>query len=232
MNNLIFEKLIYFVVGGAAGSLVTAFFMKRKHDEQMEVLEEELDKYENHMDEEVKKMRKAILEGCKKDERDSDKYDDQADNDPDEDTEKLKKISNNIANRVKKAKEKPDMKNIIEKNGYRDELEDDEFDDEEEEDDTDDTDESPFIDEIEIIAPEEFGEYRDYDKEHLFYLRDRNLVDDQGNIIEDVDSVVGYDSLSQFGEYDDNHVYVRNHQTKTDFDIFRDTKHTFKNFKD
>lgn len=230
MNSVIFEKLMYLVVGGAAGSLITGFVMKSKNDEKIDLLEDELDKYENHWDEEMAKTRAAIMEGWGTDE----KNDNKSDEDTDEDVEKLEKISNNIVNKVKKAKEKPDMKNIIEKNGYRDEPE---FDDEEEDDefdkeDLDDEDDSPFLEEdTDIITAEEFGEYRDYEKEYLFYLRDKTLVDEQGIIIDEVTDIVG-DALNQFNEYDDNHVYVRNYRLKTDFDIFRDTEHTSKNFRE
>ena len=236
MNNILIEKLVYMLIGGAAGSIITGWIMKKKNDELADQLEEARDKYDNRMDEEVEKMYESIREEYGKNERNVEKHNGNADDDSDEDAEKLEKISSDIANRVKQAKEKPDMENLIKKNGYRNEPEPEDDDDEdEEEEDLDDT-ESPFLDEddIIIIAPEEFGEYHDYDREYLFYLRDKVLVDDQGNAIEDIDDLVGYDSLTQFGAYEDNndHVYVRNLRLKTDYDIFRDTEHTFKNFKE
>ena len=230
--NVIFEKLMYLIVGGAAGSLITSFIMKSKHDKVVDLLEDELDKYENRFDEEVEKARKAFIEGYGANETENDKNDDDTDNDDVEDLEKLKKISSNKVNQVKQAREKPDMERIIEKNGYHNEPE---FDDEDEfeEEELDDS-ESPFLDEddIVIITPEEFGEYSDYEKQDLYYLRDGILVDDQGNMIEDIDDMVGFDSLHQFGQYDDNHVFVRNYHQKTDFDIFRDTEHTYRNFRE
>ena len=179
-------------------------------------------------------MRKSIIEGYGKDEIKNDEHDDDADEDSDEDIEKLKEISSNKVSQVKRAREKPDMDHIIEKNGYREEPEfDDEDEDDYEEEELDDS-ESPFLDEtdIDIITPEEFGEYRDYEKQYLFFLRDNTLVDDQGNMIEEIDDMVGFDSLHQFGQYDDNHVFVRNYRMKIDFDIFRDTEHTYKNFRE
>ena len=221
MNNTILEKLLYLIIGGVSGSLVTGFIMKSK--------------YENSKDEEIEEIRQAMLEGIGKDERKNDKHDDDADDDAVEDIETLKKISSNKVNQVKQAREKPDMKNILEKNGYREEPDFDDEDDEDEfeEEELDDS-ELPFSEEtdITIITEEEFGDYRDYEKQYLFYLRDKTLVDDQGNMIDDVDEYVGFDSIHQFNEYDDNHVYVRNYRLKTDFDIYRDMEHTYKNFKE
>ena len=221
MNSALLEKLLYLIIGGVSGSLVTGFIMKSK--------------YENSKDEEIEEIRQAMLEGIGKDERKNDEHDDDADDDAVEDIETLKKISSNKVNQVKQAREKPDMKNILEKNGYREEpdFDDEDDDDEFEEEELDDS-ELPFSEEtdIAIITEEEFGEYRDYEKQYLFYLRDKTLVDDQGNMIDDVDEYVGFDSIHQFNEYDDNHVYVRNYRLKTDFDIYRDTEHTYKNFKE
>ena len=221
MNSALLEKLLYLIIGGVSGSLVTGFIMKSK--------------YENSKDEEIEEIRQAMLEGIGKDERKNDEHDDDADDDAVEDIETLKKISSNKVNQVKQAREKPDMKNILEKNGYREEPDFDDEDDEDEfeEEELDDS-ELPFSEEtdIAIITEEEFGEYRDYEKQYLFYLRDKTLVDDQGNMIDDIDEYVGFDSIHQFNEYDDNHVYVRNYRLKTDFDIYRDTEHTYKNFKE
>lgn len=260
MNSLIVKKILDFIIGSIAGSLITAFIVKSKHAEKVDALESQIDRYENHIDEVVDALRKIVvkgysekdiqklfdavigefgkentekmfketIEGYDKNETNNNESDNGIDEDHDEDTEKLKEISNNIVNRAKQAREKTDMRSLIEKNGYRNEEESDD-----EEEDLDDT-EYPFSDEEEddlmIISPSEYGEYRDYEKEELFFLRDKVLVDDMGNPIDDVDDLIGYASLSKFGEYDDDHVYVRNFRLKTDFDIFRDMDHTSKNF--
>lgn len=72
-----------------------------------------------------------------------------------------------------------------------------------------------------VIPPEDFGDC-DYDMETLYYYADGVLADDQGNCIEDVDDVVGTDSLNHFGEYEDDSVHVRNERYKTDYEILRD----------
>lgn len=223
--NPIVEKLIFLLAGGAAGSLLTSFVMKPKYEEQIERLEDEVEKYESQMDEIAEETRQAVLEGFELDEKDNtaaDKYDDDAD----EENEKLRKISRTIVKKANQAKSKPDPRRIIEDNGYSvsEEAEDDTPDQNEV---IDDDAEPPFdddYDDIEIITGEEVGEYSDYDKEEYYYTRDKVLIDDQGNQIEDVDSIVGYDSLNQFGMYDDDAVYVRNHRLKTDISIFKEPR--------
>jgi hypothetical protein len=75
---------------------------------------------------------------------------------------------------------------------------------------------------IHVIAPEEAGEL-DYDIVTLTYYADKVLTYDiNDEVVEDVDSMVGFDSLNCFGEYEDDSVFVRNDATKTDYEILRD----------
>ena len=72
-----------------------------------------------------------------------------------------------------------------------------------------------------VIPPEEFGELEDegYFKVSLTYYADGVLADEDDEIVEDVDSWVGKESLDHFGEYEDDSVFVRNHRLKTDYEI-------------
>jgi hypothetical protein len=218
--NPILEKLLYLFVGGAAGSLITIFVTKPKHEEQIDRLEDALEKYETQMDKEIEKARKAVLEGFE-DETKTDKSSDEYDEEYDENDERLEEISNRIVRKVKQAKTKPAMEKLIKDNGYAEEPEEE---DELTRNETYEEDPLPFdnYDDIEVITGEEYGEYSDYDKEELYFTRDKVLVDDQGNIIEDVDNIVGFESLNQFGTYDDNVVHVRNHRLKSDIAIYKD----------
>lgn len=74
-----------------------------------------------------------------------------------------------------------------------------------------------------VIPPEDFDEY-DYITETLTYYADGVLTDDFDNVIEDVESLVGEDSLKHFGEYEDDAVYVRNDACKTDYEILLDVR--------
>ena len=74
------------------------------------------------------------------------------------------------------------------------------------------------------ISPEDFGEEDGYDTETLTYYADGILADDQDNLIESVDKMVGIESLDKFGEYEDDVVYVRNEQYKCDYEILIDLR--------
>lgn len=72
-----------------------------------------------------------------------------------------------------------------------------------------------------VISPDEFGENDDYDTVSLTYYDDGILADDQNQIIDDVEDVVG-DAIEHIGDYEDDTVHVRNDKLKTDFEILRD----------
>lgn len=73
-----------------------------------------------------------------------------------------------------------------------------------------------------VIAPEEFGDLPDYDTIELTYYADGVLADDNDEIVDDVDEIVGSDSLETFGQYEDDSVYVRNDRLKADYEILLD----------
>lgn len=75
-----------------------------------------------------------------------------------------------------------------------------------------------------VIMPEEYGELDDYETVSLVYYADGYLTYEQGIVIEDVDSVVGIDSLTHFGEYEDDSVFVRNDSVMTDYEILLDER--------
>lgn len=77
-----------------------------------------------------------------------------------------------------------------------------------------------------VIKPEEFGEKEDegYDTISLTYYADGVLTDDMDNPIVDVESMVGEDSLTHFGEYEDDSVFVRNDRIKADIEILLDMR--------
>ena len=77
-----------------------------------------------------------------------------------------------------------------------------------------------------VITPEAFEENEDYDVETLIYYADGVLTDEQNHVIEDVESLVGEESLTHFGDYPDDPdtVYVRNELTMTDYEILADER--------
>lgn len=84
--------------------------------------------------------------------------------------------------------------------------------------------ENDSVQEPYVISPEEFGEFEEYDKVSLTYYTDHVLADDNDDAIEDVDDVVGTESLSHFGEYEDDSVFVRNDRLKCDYEILLDQR--------
>lgn len=74
-----------------------------------------------------------------------------------------------------------------------------------------------------VISPDEFGDC-DYETTSLTYYADGILTDMMDNIIEDVEGLVGEESLTHFGEYEEDTVYVRNHEREEDFEICLDER--------
>jgi hypothetical protein len=75
-----------------------------------------------------------------------------------------------------------------------------------------------------VIHPDDFGENDEYETESLIYFADGVLTDDDYEPIEDIESMVGSDSLTHFGEYEDDSVFVRNDELQTDYEILLDTR--------
>ena len=75
-----------------------------------------------------------------------------------------------------------------------------------------------------VISPDEFGEDPNYHTVSLTLYEDGVLTDDYDDIVVDVDDWVGEDSLTHFGEYEADSVFVRNESMQTDFEILRDLR--------
>ena len=70
-----------------------------------------------------------------------------------------------------------------------------------------------------VIEPGEFGEMDGYETISLTYYADEVITDDFGNIVDDVDELIGLESLSHFGEFEDDSVFVRNDAKRCDYEI-------------
>ena len=75
-----------------------------------------------------------------------------------------------------------------------------------------------------IIEPEEFGTKDGYDTVSLTYYADEVLTDDADYPIENVEAIIGRNSLTHFGEYEDDAIHVRNDGLKTDYEVLMDTR--------
>ena len=74
-----------------------------------------------------------------------------------------------------------------------------------------------------VIPPEEFGEFEDYERISLTYYADGVLADDNNEVVDDVEDIVG-DALDHFGEYEDDSVFVRCDERKCDYEILMDQR--------
>lgn len=81
-----------------------------------------------------------------------------------------------------------------------------------------------IMDDPYVISPDEFGDAFDYDTISLTYYKDGVLANDWDEVIENIDEVVGLESLEHFGEYEDDSVFVRNNRLKTEYEILRDNR--------
>ena len=75
-----------------------------------------------------------------------------------------------------------------------------------------------------VISPDEFGDNDEYDIVTLTHYADGVLEDENGDIIEDVDDIVGEDFYTHYGEYEDDAVHIRNDKLKTDYEILHDNQ--------
>lgn len=75
-----------------------------------------------------------------------------------------------------------------------------------------------------IITPEEFGVLDDYEQIDLTFFSDQIVADDELEIVEDLDRVIGFESLNHFGEYSENTIFVRNDRLKCDYEVNTDER--------
>lgn len=86
----------------------------------------------------------------------------------------------------------------------------------------DEREEDKIVDKPYVISPDEFGEFEDYEKISLIFYSDGILIDDNYEPVDDVEDLVGAESLNHFGEYEDDSVFVRNDRLKCDYEILLD----------
>lgn len=74
-----------------------------------------------------------------------------------------------------------------------------------------------------VIPPEEYGDNEEYEEILLTYYVDGVVTDDNGEIIDDVEEIIGH-ALESFGEYEEESVHVRNDERKAYYEIIRDPR--------
>ena len=195
------DKAIVFVLGAAAGSLLTWKLIEQK--------------YKDLADEEIQSVRDYYKK--------KDKGVDNIDSD-----KEIKPIHSGRypCGHDKDRKVDPEYNRMLDDLGYTEEqmedlLEDPDVNIEK----TDDGYEiyvEPGLDYIEpyVITPEEYGEREDFATKSWTYYADFVLTDDAGEIISDPESIIG-NGLKHFGEYEDDSVCVRNENLECDYQIIK-----------
>ena len=77
-----------------------------------------------------------------------------------------------------------------------------------------------------VISPDEFGDQDGYDEISLTYYSDGTVTDgdDRAMSEDEIEETIGKDSLTHFGEYEDDSVFVRNDRLKADYEILMDQR--------
>lgn len=70
-----------------------------------------------------------------------------------------------------------------------------------------------------IISPEDFAIDDEYTIVNLNYYIDGVLTDEDDNIVENVDDVVGLENLNHMGEYEDDALHIRNENYNCEYEI-------------
>lgn len=85
-------------------------------------------------------------------------------------------------------------------------------------------DEEMDIDKPYVIPPEEFDTLDDWETISLTYYQDGVVTDDAGEPMnnEEIEAAIGFESLEHFGEYEEDSVFVRNDERRTDYEILMD----------
>lgn len=74
------------------------------------------------------------------------------------------------------------------------------------------------------IAPDEFGEFEEYDKITLYYYSDGTLADENDEVVGHPEESVGADFEDAIGEWEEDCGYIRNDVLKCDYEILVDPR--------
>lgn len=201
--------LLSFLGGAATGALICFAILKEKYEA---LANEEIENIKDYYQKEMEKIDDAY-------EEELDLLINTMNRDIDERDKKEEKKT--YVDYVKKYSPDEIVKDKYHDMPYPDDIDEDYYEDDGPPDDPPENDlqyEEPFV-----ISREEFDEgYPHFDKITItYYEKDDVLADEQDEIIPDIEAVVGYDSLSRFGDMSDDEyvVYVRNGRLGADYEI-------------
>ena len=200
MNNKVFGTIL-FTAGAIIGSLVTWKVVKTKYED---LAQEEIDSVKEEYTRLMVSMKKKLNDGVTY--KDDNNEDDRSEKDTDNIDDSIMTNYNEIIKSYRSSDGEENTQN--EKEG------------EEKEEDNDGVSymEAPYV-----ISPDDFGSVPGYNVEPLDYFADGILADGWGVEL-DIAETIGEDAINHFGDYDDDVVYVRNEQTKLEYEVTRDPR--------
>lgn len=200
MNNKVFGTIL-FTAGAIIGSLVTWKVVKTKYED---LAQEEIDSVKEEYTRLMVSMRKKLNDSVTY--KDDNNEDDRSEKDTDNIDDSIMTNYNEIVKSYRSSDDEENTQN--EKEG------------EEKEEDNDGVSymEAPYV-----ISPDDFGSVPGYNVEPLDYFADGILADGWGVEL-DIAETIGEDAINHFGDYDDDVVYVRNEQTKLEYEVTRDPR--------
>ena len=202
MNKSIFG-VIGFVLGAAAGSLVTWKLIEKKY---MDMADDEIRS--------VKEMyRSKIVNSEVLDEKNDDMFVDREAPELTDEGKKLVEKLNELTTSYTSDDEKPDYtaySQAKEKHNVFDDA----------------IPEEPEVkhDEPYIIDPTEFGEFSEYEQIELTYYKDGVICENDTDMIDPYDILGDIDVADHFGEYENDRVFVRDDRRQVDYEILRDER--------
>ena len=75
-----------------------------------------------------------------------------------------------------------------------------------------------------IIDPTEFGEFSEYEQRELTYYKDGVICENDTDMIDPYDILGDIDVADHFGEYENDRVFVRDDKRQVDYEILRDER--------
>ena len=204
MNKSIFG-VVGFVLGAAAGSLVTWKLIEKKYmdmadDEIRSVKEMYRSKTSHVTDDEVRDISRRFVEEEKS----------QIHYEPDDTGKELINKLNNITATYASDDEKPDYTAYSQAKQAESTA-------------------KPAEPEVKqddpyIIDPTEFGEFSEYEQRELTYYKDGVICENDTDMIDPYDILGDIDVEEHFGEYENDRVFVRDDRRQVDYEILRDER--------
>ena len=194
------RNLLFFSAGFGIGTGLTWIFLKKKYQKEKETEISEVREVYSRKEQELKKREEELLKLAEKN-----------------DEEKGPDIESYMAKR--KAEFEASRKSYFDQLdafGYSSP----EMREEDEEND------QPIEGRPYVITPREFGERDGYDTCSFTFFEDGVLADENGEEMapEEIENTIGQDSLTRFGEYEDDSVYVRNERHRCDYCVLLDER--------